>query len=67
MFHIGGLRFGVPDPNDALMGGPPCINEENARLADVLIPGEISGLESNIMDPAQLKLYLGGAPFEKLR
>ncbi len=35
-FLIGGLRFGVPDPNDALMGGPPCINEENARVVDVL-------------------------------
>jgi len=35
-FHIGGLRFGVRDPSDALMGGPPCINEENARIANVL-------------------------------
>lgn len=35
-FRIGGLRFGVTDPNDALMGGPTCINEDNARLADVL-------------------------------
>lgn len=35
-FRIGGLRFGVPDPNDAMMGGPPCINEQNAQIANVL-------------------------------
>ena len=35
-FHIGGLRFGVPDPDDALMGGRTCINEENAQVAGVL-------------------------------
>jgi len=35
-FYIGSRRFGVPDPNDALMGGPPAINEQKACLADVL-------------------------------
>jgi hypothetical protein len=35
-FLVGGLRFGVPDPNEALMGGPPCMDEEDARVADVL-------------------------------
>jgi len=35
-FHIGGLRFGVPDPDDALMGGRTCINDENAQVAGVL-------------------------------
>jgi len=35
-FRIGGLRFGVADPKDALMGGPRCINEENAQIGNVL-------------------------------
>ncbi len=35
-FFIGGRRFGVPDPNDALMGGSPAINEKKKCLADVL-------------------------------
>jgi len=37
--RIGGLRFGVPDPNDTLMGGSPCISEENAQIGNVLKRG----------------------------
>lgn len=35
-FYIGNRRFGVPDPNDALMGGSPTVNEKKACLANVL-------------------------------
>ncbi len=35
-FRIGRQRFGVPDPDDGLMGLPSCIHERKARLADVL-------------------------------
>jgi hypothetical protein len=34
-FRIGRQRFGVPDPLDQFMGGPPCINERKVRLSDV--------------------------------
>jgi hypothetical protein len=35
-FRIGLQRFGVPDPDERLMGMAPCIHERKARLADVL-------------------------------
>lgn len=35
-FRIGRQRFGVPDPEDRLMGGTGCINERKVRLSDVL-------------------------------
>jgi Plasmid pRiA4b ORF-3-like protein len=34
-FRIGRHRFGVPDPNDRLMGGAGCVNERKARLFEV--------------------------------
>ncbi|HXP83933.1 MAG TPA: plasmid pRiA4b ORF-3 family protein [Bryobacteraceae bacterium] len=39
-FRVGRDRFGVPDPNDRLMGLPACIHERKVRLSDVLLkPG----------------------------
>jgi hypothetical protein len=38
-FRIGRQRFGVPDPNDRLMGGAGCVNERKVRLSDVLEVG----------------------------
>jgi hypothetical protein len=35
-FYIGSRKFGVPDSNDALMGGSATINEQKASLANVL-------------------------------
>ncbi|MFY9529170.1 MAG: plasmid pRiA4b ORF-3 family protein [Candidatus Acidiferrales bacterium] len=35
-FYVGNRRFGIPDPNEVLMGGPPTINEKKTRLANVL-------------------------------
>jgi len=35
-FRIGRQRFGVPEPDEGLMGLPACIHERKARLADVL-------------------------------
>ena len=35
-FRIGQRRFGVPDPDDTLMGETACINERKVRLGDVL-------------------------------
>ncbi len=34
-FRMGRERFGVPDPEDRLMGLEPCINERKVRLAEV--------------------------------
>ena len=36
-FSIGGQRFGVPDPDDTLMGGIACVDERKVRLGDVLV------------------------------
>jgi len=35
-FYLGKRRFGIPDPNEALMGGSPTLNEKKACLANVL-------------------------------
>jgi hypothetical protein len=35
-FRIGRDRFGIPDPDDRLMGTPACIHERKVRLWDVL-------------------------------
>jgi hypothetical protein len=35
-FRIGRQRFGVPDPDDRLMGAPACIHERKVHLSDVL-------------------------------
>ncbi|MGD0578982.1 MAG: plasmid pRiA4b ORF-3 family protein [Bryobacteraceae bacterium] len=35
-FRIGRRRFGVPDPEDRLMGETGCIDERKVRLSDVL-------------------------------
>jgi hypothetical protein len=34
-FRIGRQRFGVPDPDDSLMGAPACIYERKVLLSDV--------------------------------
>jgi hypothetical protein len=34
-FRIGGQRFGVPDPDDRLMGGPDRVDEGKVRLSQV--------------------------------
>jgi hypothetical protein len=35
-FYVGKRRYGVPDPNEAFMGGSSALNEKNAYLANVL-------------------------------
>lgn len=35
-FYIGNRRYGVPDPNEAFMGGSSTINEENVCLVNLL-------------------------------
>ena len=35
-FRIGRQRFGVPGPDDRLMGAPACIHERKVHLSDVL-------------------------------
>jgi hypothetical protein len=35
-FYIGKRRFGIPDPNEAFMGGSPTINEKKTCLANLL-------------------------------
>jgi hypothetical protein len=39
-FLVGRERFGVPDPDDKLMGVPACIHERKVRISDVFLkPG----------------------------
>ena len=38
-FCIGGQRFGIPDPDDRIMGDSECVNERKVRLSDVFGEG----------------------------
>jgi Plasmid pRiA4b ORF-3-like protein len=47
-FYIGRQRFGIPDPNGAVMGGSTAINERNPCLANVL--NKVGGKATYVYD-----------------